>query len=47
VTLKRAAYDVERPVGDLKQLRFDGAIVDQLSAILRAVRCIVTTRLVA
>jgi putative phosphoesterase len=36
VTLKRAAYDVERTVGDLKQLPLEGAIVGQLSAILRA-----------
>lgn len=36
VTLKRAAYDIERTVGDLKQLPVTPAIVDQLSAILRA-----------
>jgi predicted phosphodiesterase len=34
-TLKRAAYDVERTVGDLKRLPLEGRIVDQLAAILR------------
>jgi len=36
VTLKRAAYDVERTVGDLKQLPLAPAVVESLSAILRA-----------
>jgi putative phosphoesterase len=36
VTLKRAAYDIERTVGDLKQMPLARAVVDQLSAILRS-----------
>jgi putative phosphoesterase len=35
-TLKRAAYDVERTVEDLKQLPVGPAILEQLGAILRA-----------
>jgi protein phosphatase len=35
VTLKRAAYDVERTVRDLKWLPLDQAIADELAAILR------------
>ena len=35
VTLKRAAYDVERTVRGLKWLPLDQAIVDELAAILR------------
>jgi len=36
VTLKRAAYDVERTVGDLERLPLEPAVVERLSAILRA-----------
>jgi putative phosphoesterase len=36
VTLKRARYDVERTVGDLKRLPLEATIVDRLAAILRA-----------
>ncbi len=36
VTLKRAAYDIDRTVGDLKRLPLASPVVDQLSAILRA-----------
>ncbi len=35
VSLRRAAYDVERTVGDLKRLPVEPAVVEQLSAILR------------
>jgi len=35
VTLKRAAYDIERTVRDLRWLRLDQVIVDELAAILR------------
>ncbi|HXJ77160.1 MAG TPA: metallophosphoesterase family protein, partial [Candidatus Methylomirabilis sp.] len=35
VTVKRAAYDIERTVSDLRALPLDFAIVEQLSAILR------------
>jgi putative phosphoesterase len=34
-TLKRAAYDIERTVSDLRALPLEPAIVEQLSAILR------------
>jgi putative phosphoesterase len=36
VTLKRAAYDIERTINDLKKSPVEAAIVEQLSAILRA-----------
>ena len=35
VTLKRATYDVQRTVDDLKELPLEASIVEQLSAILR------------
>lgn len=35
VTLKRAAYDVERTVSDLRRLPLDASVVEQLGAILR------------
>ena len=36
VTLKRAAYDIEQTVGDLRKLRLEEDVTNRLIAILRA-----------
>ncbi len=35
VTLKRAAYDIERTIGDLRKLRLEEDVTNRLIAILR------------